>query len=312
MVAEGGTTRATVRVAAPAKLNLYLHIVGQRPDGYHLLDTLVAFAGIGDEVSVAPHATIELTLAGPFAKALEAEVDNLEAEVDNIVLRAARALREYTGTKAGAAITLTKRLPVAAGLGGGSADAAATLVALRQLWRLTVCDTAIETMALRLGADVPVCLSGGAALVSGIGEILAPAPTLPAAHVVLAGPGSRLATPDVYAAFDAQPTTSTAPAARVGVALPARGAVEFASFLAERDNDLEPVACRLAPGITDALEMLRSQRGTLLARMSGSGPTCFALFAEAAEAVEAAATVTAARPGWWVAAAPLLGGIARA
>ena len=305
MVAEGGTTRATVRVAAPAKLNLYLHIVGQRPDGYHLLDTLVAFAGIGDEVSVAPHATIELTLAGPFAKALE-------AEVDNIVLRAARALPEHTGTKAGAAITLTKRLPVAAGLGGGSADAAATLVALRQLWRLTVCDTAIETMALRLGADVPVCLSGGAALVSGIGEILAPAPTLPAAHVVLAGPGSRLVTPDVYAAFDAQPTTSTARAARVGVALPARGAVELASFLAERDNDLEPVACRLAPGITDALEMLRSQRGTLLARMSGSGPTCFALFAEAAEAVEAAATVTAARPGWWVAAAPLLGGIARA
>ena len=305
MVAEGGTTRATVRVAAPAKLNLYLHIVGQRPDGYHLLDTLVAFAGIGDEVSVAPHATIELTLTGPFAKALE-------AEADNIVLRAARALREHTGTKAGAAITLTKRLPVAAGLGGGSADAAATLVALRRLWRLTICDSAIETMALRLGADVPVCLLGRAAMVSGIGEVLAPTPTLPAAHVVLAGPGFRLATADVYAAFDAQPTTSTARAARAGVALTARGAVELASFLAERDNDLEPVARRLAPGITDALEMLRSRRGTLLARMSGSGATCFALFAEAAEAAEAAATVAAARPAWWVAAAPLLGGIARA
>ena len=305
MVAEGDTTMATVRVAAPAKLNLYLHIVGQRPDGYHLLDTLVAFAGIGDEVSVAPHAAIELTLAGPFAKALE-------AEVDNIVLRAARALREHTGTKAGAAITLTKRLPVAAGLGGGSADAAATLVALRRLWRLTICDSAIETMALRLGADVPVCLLGRAALVSGIGEVLAPTETLPAAHVVLAGPGLRLATADVYAAFGAQPTTSTARAARGRLALPSRGAVELASFLAERDNDLEPVACRLAPGVADALEILRSQRGTLLARMSGSGPTCFALFAESGEAAEAAATVTAARPGWWIASAPLLGGIARA
>ncbi len=296
--------QVAVRVAAPAKLNLYLHIVGRRADGYHLLDTLVAFAGIGDEISVAPDATIGLTLAGPFAAALEASEDNL-------VLRAARSLREHAKTSAGAAITLTKRLPVAAGLGGGSADAAATLLALARLWRLTLGDRVGAALALRLGADVPVCLSGRAALVSGVGEQLVPAPALPAAYLVLANPGSRLATPDVYAAFDAQPPPSVVQAAPWRNASPVGSAIELAQVLSEQDNDLERPARGLAPEIAEALEVLRAQRGNLLVRMSGSGPTCFALFADSAEAAEAAARVTAQRPAWWVAAAPLLGGIER-
>ena len=296
---------AAVHVDAPAKLNLYLHVVGRRSDGYHLVETLVAFVGVGDQVSVAPDTAIELVLAGPFAGALA-------TEADNIVLRAARALREHMGTRAGAAITLTKRLPVAAGLGGGSADAAATLTALARLWGPARLDSAIERMALDLGADVPVCLLGRPAMVGGVGEVVMPAPPLPAAHVVLANPGTRLATADVYAAFDAQPATSRAPLAPGRPALSGRSASELAGLLAERANDLEPAARRLEPAIAEVLEFLGGQRGALIARMSGSGPTCFALFARSHEATAAAAAITEARPHWWVASAPLLSGAARA
>ncbi len=288
-----------VHAAAPAKINLYLHIVGQRQDGYHLIDSLVGFAGIGDTVSVAPNATIRTTLAGPFAPALDAGEDNL-------VMQAARALSAHAGTNAGAAITLTKRLPVAAGLGGGSADAAATLMALMRLWRMTLSDREIEAMALRLGADVPVCLRGHAARLSGIGELIAPAPPLPPAHLVLANPGSQLATADVYVAFDAQPMSLAARAATTRDTLAPQTVNELAEFLAERGNDLEPTAWSLLPEIAEVIDVLRGQRGNLLARMSGSGPTCFGLFAGSAAAAEAAARVTALRPQWWVRAAPLL------
>ena len=303
-VAERTGATAALRVPAPAKLNLYLNVIGRRPDGYHLLDSLVAFAGIGDEVAVAPDSTIRLTLAGPFASALG-------AVEDNIVLRAARALSERTGTRPGAAITLTKRLPVAAGLGGGSADAAATLVALARLWRLRYPDSALDTMALQLGADVPVCLSGRAARVSGIGETLAPAPPLPAAHLVLANPGIRLSTPEVYAALDARPAPVAARLAGGRELPPARTAVELARLVAERGNDLERAAQGMVDEIAEVLELLVAQPGSLVTRMSGSGPTCFAVFAGPAEAAEAAARVALLRPGWWVVAAPLLGRIER-
>ena len=289
-----------LRVSAPAKINLYLHIVGLRPDGYHGIDSLVGFAGIGDEISVAPNDTIRMTLTGPFAASLDAGEDNL-------VMRAARALGEQVGTDPGAAITLTKRLPVAAGLGGGSADAAATLIALARFWRTTVSDRTIKALALRLGADVPVCLRSGAARVSGIGEMMAPAAPLPAAHVVLANPGARLATPDVYAAYDAEPTPSVARVGRTRDVQAIPTAVELAHCLAEQSNDLEAAARSLLPEIGEVLEVMRRLHGNLLARMSGSGPTCFGLFADATEAAEAAARVTALRPGWWVAATRLLG-----
>ena len=305
MAAERVGAAGPLRVTAPAKLNLYLEIVGRRPDGYHLLDSLVAFAGVGDEVSVKPDTTIGLSLAGPFAPALG-------AGGDNIVLRAARALGEHAGTDAGAAITLTKRLPVASGLGGGSADAAATLVALARLWRLPPADPALEALALRLGADVPVCLLGRAALVRGIGETLTPAPPLGAAHVVLVSPDARLATPEVYAAFDTMSAAADiAPLGAQGAAASrATGdAAGLASFLAERRNDLEGAAQKLAPEIAETLALLRNRTGSLLARMTGSGPTCFAIFADAAAAAETAVSISAERPAWWVAAAPLLSAV---
>lgn len=271
---------------APAKINLALHITGQRADGYHLLDSLVAFAGLGDEIRVAPAESLSLQIGGPFAAGLPADERNL-------VLRAARLLAPGRGAR----IALHKALPVASGIGGGSADAACTLRALAALWQCPLPDLA---EVLRLGADVPACLMGGALRMTGIGEGLAPLPALPAAHVVLVNPGIGLATPEVFGALerrDNPPLPRTLPRfADAGT---------LAGWLALQRNDLESPAMRLQPVIGTVLEALRAAEGCLFARMSGSGATCFGLFAGEAAAADAAARLGAV-PGWWGAAAPLL------
>ncbi len=191
MTAEADAA-AVVR-AAPAKLNLYLHVTGKRADGYHLLDSLIAFADVHDTVSVAEAEALDLACDGPFAA-------GLPESGDNIVLAAARLLRESAGMRSGAQIRLTKRLPVASGIGGGSADAAAALRALDALWRCRASEEDLAALALAIGADVPVCLYGRAAFVGGIGEKIVAAPKLPACHLVLANPGVPLATAAVFAA----------------------------------------------------------------------------------------------------------------
>jgi 4-diphosphocytidyl-2-C-methyl-D-erythritol kinase len=269
---------------AAAKVNLCLHVVGQRADGYHLLDSLVAFAGVGDRVTVAPAAGLTLAVEGPQGAALGAGEDNL-------VLRAARAF----GPGRGAEMRLFKHLPVASGIGGGSADAAAALRALAELWGLPLPDAAT---VLGLGADVPVCLHGRAVRMGGVGEVLGPVPPLPAAWIVLANPGVQVATPAVFAALKRKdnPGLPEVPAfADLGT---------LAKWLMLQRNDLEAPALVLAPVIARVLEALAAQPGARVARMSGSGATCFALFARQAEAAAAAAAL--ARPGWWTAAAPLL------
>ena len=282
-------------MTAPAKINLYLHITGRRADGYHLLDSLVAFAGVGDIVSVRPATRLGLVIDGPLAD--RAPKGNL-----NLVLTAAHRLAKATGTADGAAIRLTKFLPVAAGLGGGSADAAAALRALAALWGVADENGVLGAVAETLGADVPVCLAGSATFVGGIGERLTPAPTLPRTWLVLANPGVALETPRVFAAR-AGPFSKTdrfvdAPAA----------ARELAVVLASRANDLTTAAVSLAPAVDETLAALAAEPAALMTRMSGSGATCFALFAQAAEAKAAAARLTAAHPDWWVRAAPLLDG----
>ncbi len=284
----------TLSTAAPAKVNLYLHVTGRRSDGYHELDSLIAFAGIGDTVTGASSDRLTLTVDGPFTEALPTGSDNL-------VLRAALALAEAAGIEAAAAITLTKRLPVASGIGGGSADAAAALRALAALWSLDMDQQTLGDLALALGADVPVCLAGESAVVAGIGERLAPAPSLPPAWLVLANPGEAVSTPAVFAAR-AGPFSAPAPVDR---ALADAG--ELAALLKERRNDLTAAARSLAPVIGEVLAALEAEPGARLARMSGSGATCFALFAEETEAKAAAARLRAAHGAWWVAAAPLLG-----
>ncbi|HEX6980100.1 MAG TPA: 4-(cytidine 5'-diphospho)-2-C-methyl-D-erythritol kinase [Alphaproteobacteria bacterium] len=279
---------------ARAKVNLYLHVIGRRDDGYHLLDSLVAFADIGDAVTVAPAPDLSLAVKGPFAPALAGDDGNL-------VLRAARALATATGTRAGAALRLVKNLPVAAGLGGGSADAAATLRALCALWKVAPDPAMLGKVALGLGADVPVCVEDRPAFIGGIGEAVAPAPALPAAGLVLVNPGIPLATPAVFKA-------RTGPFSR-----PARfdraphDPADLALMLRERGNDLTAAATALVPQIGEVLAALAQSPACLLARMSGSGATCFGLYPDAAAAARAAAWLRERTREWWIAATRLSG-----
>jgi len=267
---------------APAKVNLYLHVTGRRADGYHLLDSLAVFPAVGDRLRAAPAEALSLTVAGEFGAALAGEADNL-------VLRAARAL----GGTQGARIVLEKHLPVASGIGGGSADAAAALRLLCRLWGRPPAATsiALAPIALALGADVPVCLASRPARMGGVGEVLGGAPGLPPAGMVLVNPGVSLATAEV---FYARTGGFSAPAE-----LPALwpDAAVMAGDLARLRNDLEPPAVALRPVVGTVLAALAAVPGCLLARMSGSGATCFGLFPDAATAGAAARAL--ARPGWW-------------
>ena len=303
---------AAIQRQARAKVNLSLRVTGKRPDGYHELDGLTAFADAGDLVTVWDADNLSLEVVGPYAGALSnLPASDLPAsdwpaagapEADNLVLRAARMLAAATGRPPRARILLDKQLPVAGGLGGGSADAAAALHALCQLWGVDPGPARLAEVGLRLGADVPVCLHGYAAFVSGIGERLGPAPHLPDAYLVLANPGVELSTGVVFKALDGR---ISGPAARWDA--PPSDAGALARHLARDGNDLEGPARRLRPEVDSVLTTLAARPGCLIARMSGSGATCFGLFAEAGSAEAAAAQLAADRPGWWVRAARLVG-----
>ena len=284
---------------APAKVNLTLRVLGRRSDGYHEIESVVAFAGVGDRVTFAPGGELTLAVRGPNA-AQSGET------ADNLVLKAARALSERVPTVGFGAFALDKRLPVAAGLGGGSADAAAALRLLARAYGLKADDPLIYAAARATGADVPVCVHPRSRLMRGIGEILSGPLKLPALQGVLVNPGVALATKAVFAAWKpnlapAIPVDSTALAAMTK-------REQLLRFLKSQANDLELPALTLAPAIADVLTALRNQQGCELARMSGSGSTCFAVFASAIEAIKAAEKIHAAYPRWWVRATALGGG----
>ena len=283
----------TVEVFAPAKVNLYLHVTGRRPDGFHLLDSLVVFAGIGDTLSFQPARGLGLEIVGPGA-------GPLAAESDNIVLKAARALAEALGRPADAAIRLEKRLPVAAGIGGGSADAAATLQGLQRLWGVSLEASELQRIGLSLGADLPVCIAGRPTQMAGIGEILEPAVALPPAWLVLVNPRIGLSTPSVFKARQGE-FTPAAP-----LTAPPAAARDLAAEMHRRRNDLAAPAMTLEPAIGRMLGEIGGTADCLLARMSGSGATCFGLYADQAAAEAAAASLVRQQPGWWVAAGPIL------
>lgn len=274
-----------IREFARAKVNLTLHITGKRDDGYHLLDSLVVFPEIGDVLELSSADETSLVASGPFASLLGPEPDNL-------VLRAVRCFGPGTGVR----IALTKALPVASGIGGGSADAAATLRGLSQLWGERVSP---ET-ALTLGADVPVCLTSTSARMAGIGDVLSPVANLPDFWMVLVNNGQSVATGLVFAA---QRTTRNPPMGPV----PAFNDFEtFVDWLAEQRNDLQSAALTVEPGIGAPLQALEAAPECRLARMSGSGGTCFGIFACQSDAERAAAIIGDARPDWWVACGPVL------
>jgi len=273
-----------LREPARAKVNLYLHVVGRRQDGYHLLDSLAVFPAVGDVLHGAPDDALSLQVFGPFAPALAEEADNL-------VLRAARLLAKARGVRAGARLVLEKNLPVASGIGGGSADAAAALRLLARLWQVDIPDG----LASALGADVPVCLKSRPARMTGVGDVLAEAPALPTFGMVLANPGIAVPTPAVFAARAASGAGYSAPA-DVPPSWPSAQAM--AKDLGRASNDLQTAAAAICPAVGETLAALAAMPGNRLARMSGSGATCFALFDNSKAAADAAATL--ARPDRWV------------
>ena len=289
--ASGG--RRSVRIAAPAKINLYLHVTGKRGDGYHLLDSLVVFAGIADRLTVTQSATGRLAIDGPFA-------DQIPAGPDNLAVKAASAAAQLLGMEDGFEIRLTKNLPPAAGIGGGSADAAAVLRAVCRLAGRDPGEPGLADLALSLGADVPVCLAGNPVFFGGVGERLSPAPQLPEAWLVLVNPRVEVSTPAVFKArtgdFSAAGRFTQAPV----------NAAALAAVLAERRNDLMAPALILAPVVGTVLDALGAQPDCLLARMSGSGATCFGLFADHEGARRAAEALSAGHPEWWTEAVPML------
>lgn len=273
---------------AHAKINLHLHVVGRRDDGYHLLDSLAVFAGAHDRLAAQPDPQLSLSVGGRFGGGLAGGDPS-----DNLVLRAARLLAEATGREAGAALHLDKELPVASGIGGGSADAAAALRLLMELWEVRdLPRERLEAIALRLGADVPVCLRQRPALMGGVGEVLRPAPAIPSCGLLLVNPGIGVSTPSVFRA--------RSPGFREPAALPERweDAAAMASDLRRLHNDLEAPARALCPPIDEVLSAIASTRGCLLARMSGSGATCFGVYES--EMLATAAAVQIGRAGWWV------------
>jgi 4-diphosphocytidyl-2-C-methyl-D-erythritol kinase len=277
---------------APAKVNLTLRVLGRRADGYHELESLVAFAGVGDALTFVPGDALTLIVSGPTAPAAGDSADNL-------VLKAARALAERTAGLTLGRFALSKRLPVAAGLGGGSADAAAALRLLAQANGIALDDPRLMQAALATGADVPVCLDPRPRLMCGVGDVLSAPLDLPRLFAVLINPGVAVSTREVFAALNLPPAAPPAPAG----APPAPSAL--LAEIASGRNDLEQPAIELEPVIADVLSVISKLPGCRLARMSGSGATCFGLFETNAAATAAARTVRVGYPQWWVRATVL-------
>ncbi|MDD5586280.1 MAG: 4-(cytidine 5'-diphospho)-2-C-methyl-D-erythritol kinase [Alphaproteobacteria bacterium] len=274
---------------APAKINLYLHVTGRREDGYHFLDSLVAFTNIGDSLRLEPAADFDFTLEGPMAAQLSSgSVEN------NLAVRALRALAQELDRPLNVKATLVKNLPVASGIGGGSSDAAAALRLLAEHWGVPSSDSLLRRIAASLGQDVPCCVDAATCYFRDIGNVTDPGPDLPHTDIVLVNPNKALPTPDVYKAFKG---TFAAPAR---LTHDPKSNVELAGMLHERSNSLTEAACLLMPEIRDILAALAASPDCQLARMSGSGATCFGLYPNRSASRQAAARLYEDHPGWWV------------
>jgi 4-diphosphocytidyl-2-C-methyl-D-erythritol kinase len=281
--------------SAPAKVNLTLRVLGQRADGYHDIESLVVFADVGDRLSLTPGADLSLSVAGPGAA-------QTGAETDNLVVKAARALAARVTQLRAGAFRLEKNLPVAAGLGGGSADAAAALRLLARANDLAPDDPRLYEAARMTGADVSVCLNPRPRIMRGIGEILSAPLALPRLSALLVNPGVAVPTKLVFSGWkpSANPTPVSVGATDLAVLARVPNERQLLDWLMGEVNDLEAPAVALEPAIADVLASLNGAAGCRLARMSGSGATCFALFSSAAETATAAKNLRAQSPHWWI------------
>jgi len=300
-------------VTAPAKVNLFLHVVGKRTDGYHLLETLVGFCDFGDEIEITKRSktdpqmrppTVHFSVSGPYAGAL----DGLPPE-NNLVLKAAQMLGQAADQDITSLhIHLKKTLPIAAGIGGGSADAAATLLGLNHWWGLDWPLSRLLPLAEHLGADVPMCLKSALSYVTGIGEEVYPLQNALSLPIVLVNPNIPLSTPQVFKArqggFTDSLISQLGQAGPFGAMMPETMTM-LCEALSKWHNDLEPPACDLEPAIGIILSKLSAQPGCQIARMSGSGATCFGLFESMAQASQAVHALRAEQPNWWVHAGAL-------
>jgi 4-diphosphocytidyl-2-C-methyl-D-erythritol kinase len=282
--------------SAPAKINLALHVTGRREDGYHTLESLMVFAEIGDELTAVPADADRLTITGPFG-------NGLESDGTNLVSRAVAAFRARwpDHVSFGLDMTLSKNLPVAAGLGGGSADAAAALRLMASLGEAPIAAEDLIDLAAGLGADVPACLISSPLVARGIGEIMRPLSAFPACHVVLVNPLLPVATAEVFRRLESRENPPLP-----DIPEPMTRPAQLGIWLKETRNDLEPAAIALVPQIGDLVARLAHAPGCILARMSGSGATVFGLFGSTAQAHQAAHELRAETPAYWVAAAPLI------
>jgi 4-diphosphocytidyl-2-C-methyl-D-erythritol kinase len=275
---------------APAKINLFLHIGERRADGFHPLQSLAVFTDAGDALVLEAAPELSLAIDGPFAKGLQSESDNL-------VLRAAKSLLENAALGGqGAKLSLTKNLPVASGIGGGSADAAAALRGLNQLWKAGKDQATLCGIAASLGSDIPVCVVSTPSFMEGRGEILRAVVSMPRIPLLLVNPGVGVPTKTVFAALQTRSGVEMAlPQGRFG------DTADLLRFLETTRNDLEAPALALQPVIGEVLAAIRALPGALLVRMSGSGATCFGIFADDDCCARAAEIMKDANPGWWVA-----------
>ena len=288
-------------MAAPAKINLYLHITGRRDDGYHTLGSLVTFAEIGDRIDIAASDDFTFHIDGAFADRFHGTEKTADATSTNIVIRAARGLCDMLGIPLAFRLNLHKTLPLAAGIGGGSADAAATVRAILQFHDIDPASVkGLDAFLLSLGADVPVCFYGQPCHMSGIGEIITPVAGVPDLHMVLVNPLQACSTAEIFKQMNG---TFTADGDYAAAWDDARS---FISFLQSRRNDMEDAAVSVTPVIADILCDLAATQNCLLSRMSGSGASCFALYETAGDAAAAAAQIQSAHPQFWVRKTTLL------
>ncbi|MGH1456621.1 MAG: 4-(cytidine 5'-diphospho)-2-C-methyl-D-erythritol kinase [Alphaproteobacteria bacterium] len=287
------TLPKTISVFAPAKINMFLHITGKKSNGYHILDSLVCFADIGDKITIQEADSFSFHVTGEFSDAFSKQHKAPNIDCENLVVKAARRLAQITEKPLNMRITLEKNLPLAAGLGGGSSDAASTLWGLQEFWRISRQEEYLLPLMTNLGADVPVCLHCAPSIMRGIGDELSPAPDLPEIPILLVNPMMNCPTQNVFLHYTPQFKTNTQWPSTF------RTSLDFVTALKDTENDLYDAALQAVPEIENIIHTINVQKDCLISRMSGSGASCFGLFETIESAKKAKEVILQDNPDWW-------------